>query len=168
MSQCTLLRLLTQVNNLKVQTANDLVIEYKCNGRGNYQRMDPGMSKQIKDYLNKSLVAFWVKNAGTFFLLDFETMQQFNVSTGFRRSIRYRGSCIPTQSAAKKRKRKCSPVSHLAFRFSLPEQQGPLELSDCMHMIYFIDCYHAQCVRVLNSSRQINLLRFGHIILPSQ
>jgi len=92
-----------QVNNLKVQTANDLVIEYKCNGRGNYQRMDPGMSKQIKDYLNKSLVAFWVKNAGTFFLLDFETMQQFNVSTGFRRSIRYRGSCIPTQSAKRKR-----------------------------------------------------------------
>lgn len=88
--------------------SGDFVIEFRSSAKScSYQRMSPYMSNQIKGYLKTPLNAFWVKNPanGAFLLFDFETMQQFNVSTGYRRTLR----CInyknnPATSGKRKRR----------------------------------------------------------------
>lgn len=74
------------------------------NKPGSYHPMPEYIAQKIRYYLNRLLVAFWVINAETdaFLLFDFESMQQFNVSTGYRRSIRCRKRSAQTLSGKRK------------------------------------------------------------------
>lgn len=68
-------------------------IEYKGSTMaGDYRPISPEINQIIHSNLHKGLQAFWVENAkaGIYYMFDFQTMQQHNISTGYRRSIRFR------------------------------------------------------------------------------
>lgn len=66
-------------------------VQYKGSKRvGDYRNIPEKMSKTLRFYLSKGEKACFVttENSGRHYLFDFETMQQHNIDTGFRRSIR--------------------------------------------------------------------------------
>ena len=67
-------------------------VEYKgSTNPGDYRGLPVNTNKEINSHLSKGRKAFWLKCAlsGCHYLYDVETMQQHNIDTGFRRSIRF-------------------------------------------------------------------------------
>jgi len=67
-------------------------VEYKGSaGLGDYQEFPVKENNDINSHLSKGRKSFWLKSesSGCYYLYDVETMQQHNINTGYRRSIRF-------------------------------------------------------------------------------
>lgn len=70
-------------------------VQYKGSTRvGDYRKFPEKMSKMVHSCISKGLKAclFTKQSSDRHYLFDFETMQQHNIDTGFRRSIRLSNS----------------------------------------------------------------------------